>query len=296
MNNPFTEEKYPLQEEDSIIDLAKRGDVQAIEKIVKNHQSWIYNIVLRMVYDREETSDITQEILIKVIQKLRTFKKESKLSTWIYRIAVNHVLRMKKGRIEKTASSFRSYGNDLDSIKNRNLSKEEAGSTERKLLIEEAKVSCMSGMLLCLSRDQRIVFILGEIFSVSDAIGAEVTGVSRANFRKKLSRARKDLYNFMNEKCGLVNKDNPCRCSRKTKGFIEAGVVNPAELKFSDMSLKTIRRVAPKKSEEYEDYVEAKYAELYRKHKFFIPPNQESNLRLMFQDPKFKDIFDLSIP
>ncbi|QOI52960.1 MULTISPECIES: RNA polymerase sigma factor [Leptospira] len=293
MNNPFIEKPSPL-EEDSMIKLAQKGDQKAIEEIIKKHQPWIYNIVIRMVYDPEEALDITQEILIKVIQKLSTFKGKSKLSTWIYRIAVNYILLMKKSQVESMSSSFSSYGKDLDSIKNKSLPKEETQGVERKLLIEEAKISCMTGMLLCLNRDQRIIFILGEIFSVSDMVGSKIMNISRTNFRKKLSRARKDLYNFMNEKCGLVNKINPCRCSRKTKGFIELGVVNPKNLKFSNTSLKTIQKIAPRKSEEYDTYVETKYATLYRKHKFFIPPNQENNLRLMFQDPKFTEIFNLS--
>nr|WP_232417515.1 hypothetical protein [Leptospira noguchii] len=66
-------------------------------------------------------------------------------------------------------------------------------------------------------------------------------------------------------------------------------------MKFSNMSLKTIQKITPQKSEEYDNHVETKYATLYRKHKFFIPPNQENNLRLMFQDPKFTEIFNLSV-
>ncbi|XDD49965.1 RNA polymerase sigma factor [Leptospira sp. WS92.C1] len=291
--NPFIEEKYPLPEELSILNLAKQGDSKAIEKILKAHQALIYNVILRMVYDPDQAADITQDILIKVMQELPSFRGESRLGTWIYRIAVNHALRIKKTEAETMITDFTQYGKDLDSIENTRFTQKKVEAIERKLLIEEAKIGCMMGMLLCLNREQRIVFILGEIFSVSDAIGSELLKISRANFRKKLSRARKDLYQFMNEKCGLVNKKNPCRCSRKTKGFIRLGIVNPKELKFSERSLANIKTYAPKKSDDFDEYIEPKYAELYRNHKFLIPPNLIKNIRSMFQDRKFREIFNL---
>ena len=77
--------------------------------------------------------------------------------------------------------------------------------------IEESKVSCMAGMLMCLDREQRLIYIVGELFEIDHNMGSEIFGTSPANFRQKLSRARKDLYHWMHDKCGLVNKENPCR-------------------------------------------------------------------------------------
>jgi hypothetical protein len=56
-------------------------------------------------------------------------------------------------------------------------------------------------MLLCLDREQRLTFILGAIFEVSDTVGAEVLEITPDNFRQRLARARRDLRNFMNDKC-----------------------------------------------------------------------------------------------
>ncbi len=83
------------------------------------------------------------------------------------------------------------------------------------LLVEEAKVGCVTAMLMCLDRRQRLAFILGEIFGVDSDTGAEAMEISAANFRQLPARARHDHYNFMNEKCGLVNPLNPCRCAKK---------------------------------------------------------------------------------
>ena len=83
---------------------------------------------------------------------------------------------------------------------------------EVPLLVEEAKIGCTMGMLLCLDRKQRLIFTLGEILGASDTVGAAVLEMTADNFRQSLARARRDLYSFMSDKCGLVNKSNPCRC------------------------------------------------------------------------------------
>jgi DNA-directed RNA polymerase specialized sigma24 family protein len=71
-------------------------------------------------------------------------------------------------------------------------------------------------MLLCLDREHRSIYILGEILEVTDGMGAELLEISRENFRQRLARARRKLHNFMNDKCGLVNRANRCRCAKKT--------------------------------------------------------------------------------
>ena len=182
--------------ENSLVEFAQQGDKEALAKLIKAHQAWIYNITLKMVYDHEEVADVTQEVLIKMITKLSTFRGESKFRTWLYRIVNNHVINMKKSSIEKMITSFEKYGNALDDIKNEDLPDQESVPVDLNLLVEEAKIGCMSGMLLCLDREQRLIFVLAEIFNVSDAVGSELLEISKANFRQRLSRARKDLYNL----------------------------------------------------------------------------------------------------
>ena len=114
-----------------------------------------------------------------------------------------------------------------------------------QLLIDESRISCTSAMLLCLDREQRLVYVLGEIFGVTDAVGAELLETSRDNFRQKLARARRDLHSFMQDRCGLVNTANPCRCARKTQAFMAAGYVDPANLLFAKPHLSPAGRAAP---------------------------------------------------
>ena len=108
---------------------------------------------------------------------------------------------------------------------------------EVPLLVEEAKNGCTMGMLLCLDRKQRLIFTLGEILGASDTVGGEVLEMTADNFRQCLARARRDLHSFMNNQCGLVNKSNPCRCPKKTRGFIEQATSIPTiSCSFQSMS------------------------------------------------------------
>jgi hypothetical protein len=81
-------------------------------------------------------------------------------------------------------------------------------------------------------------------------VGAELLDLSRDNFRQKLARARRDLCNFMQGKCGLVNSSNPCRCAKKTQGFVQLGYIDPQNLLFARHRVIHVREVAERRSEE----------------------------------------------
>src|SRR5207244_929053 len=189
------------------------GSRDALEALVRRHQSWIYNIVQRMVYLPQDAEDITQEILIKVMTKLSTFEFRSSFRTWLYRIVVNHVLNMKRSRAEHAEWSFTRYAESLDGAADAELPDPRSVPADVQLLVDEARIGCTSGMLLCLDREQRLIYILGEIFGVTDLVGAELLEIGRENFRQKLARARRDLHKFLQSKCGLATEASPPRCA-----------------------------------------------------------------------------------
>jgi len=230
---PFTEAATADADDRALVERAKAGSREALEQLVRRHQPWIYNIAVRMIYHRQDAEDVVQEILIKVITKLGTFEGRSSFRTWLYRLVANHVLNMKRGRMEPATMSFAAYVHALDSAPDLDLPDPRSVPVDLKLLVDEARIGCSSGMLLCLDREQRLVYVLGEILGVADSVGAELLEVTSENFRQKLSRARRDLHNFMNDKCGLVNKANPCRCAKKTRAFMKAGYVDPQNRLFA---------------------------------------------------------------
>ncbi len=256
------------------------------------HQAWIYNLALRMVHDPEDAKDATQEILIKLFTRLSTFDGRSSLRTWLYRIVINHLLNMKRSRAEAREITFAAYGQALDDTPDAELQDPQAVPADVQLLIAEARIGCTSGMLLCLDRGQRLIFILGSIFGVSDAVGAELLELTRDNFRQKLARARRDLQNFMQDKCGLVNSANPCRCARKTRGFIKAGHIDPNNLRFARERVTHVREVAARVSDEITGMDKA-YAEVYRDHPFQDSPDFLAALRELMNRPESRSVLEL---
>ena len=278
--NPFSEIGAPStgRTDEELVSSAQAGDKDALEEVVRRHQAWVFNIAIRMLWHRDLAEDATQEILIKVVTKLSTFRGQSKFRTWLYRIASNHLLNVRKTDFEEQSITFTDMGRGLDETPDLDLPDPKSVPVELPLLVEEARIGCMTGMLICLDRRQRLAFILGEYFGVTSELGGEVIGVSPDNFRQLLSRARRDLYQFMNEKCGLVNAANPCRCAKKTRGFMEAGYVDPHRLEFTKGRLASVSDVALDRLNELET-LDRKHAELFRDHGFLAPPDLATKLR-----------------
>src|SRR5688572_6922500 len=283
MHKPFTESGDSDIEDAELVSRATHGDRTALEQLVLRHQAWIYNIAVRMVFQPHDAEEVTQEVLVKVITKLSTFKGESKFRTWLYRIAANHVLNMKRRSAETQAPTFTKFGDAIDRTPDLDLPDPDSVPVDLPILVEEAKNSCTMGMLLCLDRKQRLIFTLGEILGASDTVGGEVLEMTADNFRQCLARARRDLHSFMNNQCGLVNTSNPCRCPKKTRGFIEHGHVDPHRLLFVPEHVERVRDVAGETVREIEDVVERQHSALFREHPFLLPADEIQWLRRMLQ-------------
>ena len=286
MFNPFAEIADDSDERE-LVEQAKQGSREALERLVLRHQAWIYNIAVRMVFHPQDAEEVTQEVLIKAVTRLSTFQGESQFRTWLYRITANHVLNMQRRGGETQPQTFSSYAGAINDTPDLDLPDPKSIPVDVALLVEEAKVSCTTGMLLCLDRRQRLVFTLGEIFGASDSVGGEILEISADNFRQSLSRARRDLYQFMHGQCGLVNANNPCRCPKKTKGFIAAGHVDPDHLQFVPLRIRRISETAEGIVRTIENAVDEQYSAIFREHPFLEPKNQFDWLRQLLDKGDF---------
>jgi RNA polymerase sigma factor (sigma-70 family) len=294
MQNPFTEVAGDDHEEIELIRQAKNGDRDSLERLVLRHQAWIYNIALRMVFQPQDAEEVTQEVLIKAVTRLSTFHGESKFRTWLYRLAVNHVLNMKRRGAEAQPQSFSTYAAAINATPDLDLPDPKSVPVDVPLLVEETKIACTTGMLLCLDRRQRLIFTLGEILGVSDTVGSEVMEITADNFRQCLARARRDLYQFMNNQCGLVRASNPCRCAKKTKGFINDGHVDPHQLLFVASHAQRINEAAADTAREIDDVVDRSYATIFRAHPFLEPSDQAQWLRKILDGPEVRSTLHLN--
>jgi hypothetical protein len=105
-----------------------------------------------------------------------------------------------------------------------------ADEAEFRLLCDEVCISCTYGMLLCIPREQRAAYLLADVAGLTDVEGADVLGCSRDAFRQRVSRARRILKHVIDNRCGLIDAANPCRCGRQITASMQAGFLRPVDL------------------------------------------------------------------
>ena len=274
-----------------LVQLSIEGDKKALQVLIIRHQLFVYNLALKMTGNVQDAEDITQEVFIKIITALSKFKGESKFTTWLYRITVNHFINNKKQNSKLRFVSFDSYFNSIEAIPSADLNKQE--EKELKDTIEEIRINCTTGMLLCLSKEQRMIYILGEMFEINHTIAGEILGITPGNFRIKLMRARKELYNWMNKKCGLVNVNNPCRCSKKTRGYISEGKVNPDNLKFNTRYKSKISELSKNKAVTFTNTVEELNKKVFQEHPLQTPVQTSKMINDILNNDLIKSILEL---
>ena len=256
---------------------AQSGSREAAELLLARHHPWILNLAVRMMLRRADAEDATQEVLIKAFKSLPTFRGGSQFRTWLYRIAVNHILNVKKAAA--AVCSFEDAARGLERTPDLDLPDPRTVPVPVEILVEETKIVCTMGTLLCLDGRQRLVFILGEVFGVGDQVGAEIAGVTPVNFRQILSRARRDLYEYLRGNCSLVTPGAPCKCAKKTRAFIQGGFVDPRKLQFRVGHQRKVRDVAGGRAGELIDAYMKVAAQVYRDHPFYEPAEQVEMLR-----------------
>ncbi len=292
MENPFLKEYRSDNNDKALVDKARAGDKNALERLILKHQPYIYNIAWKMVRNPTDAEDLTQEVNIKIITKLSQFEGKSSFRTWLYRIVANHFLMAKRRSNEVVVEGFDMMVNALDNTPDTPLTEME--QREKRDVIKEMNYMCMSGMLLCLTRDQRLVYILGEMFNADHTIGSEILEISKDSFRKKLSRARADIFNFMNKKCGLVNKANPCRCHKKVTFAIDGKIIDSKNLLFNRSEYANFKSIIKPDADQMLDLVEEKYVELYQKLPFRKTFDKKTFIEDIVNDDHFKNLLNLN--
>lgn len=224
---------------ENIVVKANSGDRKSLGLVVLGVKDYVYNLSLKMLLYPEDAEDATQEILIKIITQLSTFKSESKFKTWVYRVATNYLLNQKSKKHAVVSMSFDEYEELIDTGHSNDVT-HASNDGEQLLLEEEVKVSCTQGLLLCLNSAERMVYILSEILDFNSVEGAEIMGVTSDNFRKKLSRSRIKIRHFLNKKCGLMNPSNPCRCHKKIDFLVDQDMIKVEQLRFVNGSQRSL--------------------------------------------------------
>jgi RNA polymerase sigma-70 factor, ECF subfamily len=134
------------------VDSSKQGDSLAFNRLVLKWEKTVYNVARRMLLDQEEAADATQEIFLLAFRNIRSFRKSSKFSTWLYRIALNHCISRAKRRPQGTHLS-------LDDQYSRGIPERElqVGATQSGELLRAEKQTRVLAALSHLAPEQRAV-------------------------------------------------------------------------------------------------------------------------------------------
>ncbi len=284
--NPFRSISYSDQADNELIQQILEGNKAALTQLIERHQPFLYNIAWKLTGNISDAEDLTQETLIKIISNLGSFKQESSFTTWAYRIARNHFLNDTKKPSSIFANTFEELGERLDNAPNIDITEDKM--LEDAEVIREVRLQCLSGMLLCLTKEQRMIYIIGDILGADHNVGSEIMEISKDNYRMKLSKARKDLYNFMQNKCGLVNKANPCRCHKKVTFATENGMVDAKNLLFNRKEYSTFREQLEGDANFLVEDSEVKYAALHQDHSFRTSFDKKKMLVELLEDTNWK--------
>lgn len=273
-----------------LIQQANGGNRKALEQLTRLHEPFIYNAAWKYTNSPDEARDLTQEALIKVVTNLSTFKGKSSFRTWAYRIVVNQFLQTKRRPMEDRWKDFDHFAQELNNIPSPELSLEE--EDEQVLRTKTARTRCMSGMLMCLTREQRLIYLVGHVFNIDHTTGAQIFNLSKDNYRQKLSRTRKEFHAFMNKQCGLVKLENPCRCSKKAKAMEAAGKMQTNTRLFDPAYSATIAQYASQVADDVADAVDRKYIEFFQKHPTKEDFDADTVVRELLNDPKLHEHFE----
>jgi RNA polymerase sigma factor (sigma-70 family) len=267
----------------TIDELARRaadGDRDALAALVRELQHPMYRLALRFLGDPDDAQDACQEILIRIVTRLGTFEGRSRFTTWAYTVATRSLLRTRKRVVESSVHSAERFAALLD-----------AGSgdidttieeTEYRLLCEEVRISCTYGMLLCLSRDQRAAYLLTDVIGLTDVEGAAILECTRTAFRQRVARARRTLRHVIDNRCGLVDPANPCRCGRQIAASQTAGILHSDRLRLAEHPREEMRVWIEPVARQLDDVVAI--GDLYRFDRFAAPAGLWHDLRQRYPE------------
>lgn len=182
-------------EEQALIDKASKGDGDAFEVLVSRYEKNVYSLAHRLVSDREDAMDITQDVFLKAYQALPRFRGESKFSTWIHRVCVNASLDHLRKKQKFPAYSLDEPVSPRESSLRREVEDEE-GNVEDAVEVRDLGQTVCSA-LDDLEPDHKVVITLCDIQGYSYQEISDMLGISMGTVKSRLHRARNTVRKLL---------------------------------------------------------------------------------------------------
>jgi RNA polymerase sigma-70 factor, ECF subfamily len=172
-----------------IIEKASNGDLDAFESIYKETAGFVYNVVLRVVYDCHDAEDVTQKVFVNIHSKLKKFRFQSSFKTWIYRIAVNCAIDYAR-KVSREKDKIKEYGREF---------KITMDLDQQDQAVFGNDSACAGRILEALSDDQKACIVLRSVEGLSYKEIADTLKIKINTVRTRLKRAREKLFQLKGE-------------------------------------------------------------------------------------------------
>lgn len=180
--------------EKKIIEKVLGGDANAFEELVLKYEKTVYNLALRMVGDRDDAFDMTQEAFIKAYGSLSSFRGDSKFSVWIYRIATNVCLDFLRSKSRKQQVSLTVSDDDDEDAQ---LDIPDPSSAPEQQLMQKMSMQSVEEGLKTLPDKQRQILVMRELGGMSYAEIGKALSLEEGTVKSRIFRARKRLCTFL---------------------------------------------------------------------------------------------------
>jgi RNA polymerase sigma-70 factor, ECF subfamily len=181
--------RRPFDEDAELVARAQEGDREAFEELVRRHAEHLFAVVVRLVPDRHDAEEATQEAFIRAWRGIGRFKGDARFFTWLYRIGVNEALRRGERRPTREVTSIDETG--LDPADPRPGPDQLTQHGDLRDALERA--------VRALHPDYRAPLILRDVEGLSTAEAAAIMGLREAAFKSRLHRARLAVRNAVEE-------------------------------------------------------------------------------------------------
>ena len=181
----------------------RNGDEAAFKFLVKNYQDRVYNTAIGIVQNAEDAEDVAQEVFIQVFRSIHSFKEESKLSTWIYRITTSRALDLLRSRKSKKRFGFlqRLFGDS-----NETLYELPDFNHPGVALDQKENAALLFKAISQLPENQKIAFTLHKLEDLSYQEISKVMKTSVAAVESMMHRAKQNLRKILTRATEQKNK------------------------------------------------------------------------------------------
>lgn len=209
------------------------GDRAALEEVLTAVQDLVFTLSLRMLGSVPDAQDASQEILVKIMTNLGSFRTDSEFTTWVYRISSNYLVSYRKSLFAQYPLSFEYYGEDI--LGAHTPPSDKVSETERGELSEELQRSCSNVMLQCFSPQDRYIFVLGTMFHLDSRVAADALNITAENYRQRLCRLKRKMATFLQDHCGLAGSEN-CSCEARVDYALQQGRIRRDSHPYSTLT------------------------------------------------------------